>query len=109
MRAALLFALIFVGITVLTRLVSAHLGRGGLYALAAVVGATDVDPFILGLAQHHVTTVGSASVAIAIAASANNVAKGAYAWFFARGRTGLLAAAGMGALAALGLLPLIWA
>jgi uncharacterized membrane protein (DUF4010 family) len=109
MRAALLFALLFVVVVVVTRLVSAHLGRGGLYVLAAIIGAGDVDPFILGLAQQHVATVGSAAAAIAIAAASNYVAKGAYAWFFARGKTGIWAAAGMGALALLGLAPLFWA
>ena len=51
LRAAFLFALVFVVVLVLTNLAREYLGRAGLYSLAAIMGVTDVDPFILGLAQ----------------------------------------------------------
>jgi uncharacterized membrane protein (DUF4010 family) len=49
LRAAFLFAAIFVVVLVLTDLARRYLGRSGLYGLAAILGVTDVDPFILGL------------------------------------------------------------
>jgi uncharacterized membrane protein (DUF4010 family) len=108
MRAAVLFAAIFLAVTVVTRLVTSGLGRGGLYSLAAVMGATDVDPFILGLAQAHEPGARLAAAAIVIASASNNLVKGAYAWFFSGRKTGRRAAAALGALALCGLVPLIW-
>jgi uncharacterized membrane protein (DUF4010 family) len=56
-------------------------GRTGIFTLAAVVGASDIDPFVLNLAQGGAPGMsGSAvSAAILIAASANNLAKSGYA------------------------------
>ena len=49
--------------------------------LSAVVGASDIDPFVLNIAQGGVAGMSLASLcaAILIAASSNNVAKAAYA------------------------------
>jgi uncharacterized membrane protein (DUF4010 family) len=108
--AALLFALIFVVMLVLMQLVLAHVGRGGIYSLAAVMGAADVDPFILGLTQtaNKATPEHVAAVSILIAAASNNAAKGCYALAFADRRTGVMALAFLGGLALLGLLPWLW-
>lgn len=51
LRAAILFAGLFLVVLVATRLTVTHLGNSGIYGLAAVIGLTDVDPFILGMAQ----------------------------------------------------------
>ena len=51
LRAALLFALLFLGMLVATRLAVVYLGRAGVYGLATVMGVTDVDPFIMGMTQ----------------------------------------------------------
>ena len=106
--AAFLFAALFVGLLILTHLALAHLGRGGLYGLAALMGLTDVDPFIMGMTQAAPTTpVALAAGAIVIAAASNNALKGVYAFFFADRRTGRDALLLLLALAALGLAPLL--
>jgi len=49
--------------------------------LSAVVGLTDIDPFVLNIAQGGIAgmTVASLCAAVLIAASSNNLAKAAYA------------------------------
>ncbi len=107
--AAFLFAGLFVGILIATHLALSYLGRGGLYGLAALMGLTDVDPFIMGMTQATAasTPVALAAAAIAIAAASNNAIKGAYAFAFADRRTGRSALLALLALAGLGLLPLL--
>ncbi|MGA7990709.1 MAG: MgtC/SapB family protein [Thermoanaerobaculia bacterium] len=108
--AAFLFAGVFVLILVLTGLVRETLGRAGLYTLAAVMGVTDVDPFILGLAQGgaSATPLSMAAPAIVIAAASNNAVKAIYAYAFADPSTGRRSLALLLVLAALGLVPLVW-
>lgn len=105
--SALLFASIFVAVFVLTHLAQAHLGRSGVFALAALMGVTDVDPFILGLAQGG-TVAPVAATAIVIAAASNNVMKALYAFGFADRTTGRAALVLLLAFAALGVVPLAW-
>ena len=85
-----------------------YLGRAGLYTLAAVMGVTDVDPFILSLAESasSLTPVTLAGGAIVIAAASNNLIKGAYAYGFGDRRTGTKGLALLTVLGLLGLLPL---
>ncbi|HEY5374791.1 MAG TPA: DUF4010 domain-containing protein, partial [Polyangiaceae bacterium] len=110
LRAAFLFALVFVGVRVLTSLSREYLGHTGLYTLAGIMGFTDVDPFVLGLAQGGAaaTPLHFAAVAIVIAAASNNVIKAVYSYGFADRATGRRAVAMLLALAALGLVPLVW-
>ena len=108
LKVAFLLALVFVVIRVLTDLARDYLGRAGLYALAVVIGAADVDPFILGLAQSKSTEVQTAAAAILIAAASNNVAKAIYAYSLADRATGRRSLLLLGALAGLGFLPLVW-
>jgi uncharacterized membrane protein (DUF4010 family) len=107
--AAFLFAALFVGILIVTHLALTHLGRGGLYGLAALMGLTDVDPFIMGMTQAApaTTPVALAAGAIVVAAASNNALKGGYAFFFADRRTGRDALLLLLALSALGLAPLL--
>lgn len=108
--AASLFALLFVGMLVATQLALTYLGHMGLYALGAVMGLTDVDPFIMGATQAagRSTPLVSAAVAIVIAASGNSVAKGVYAYVGSDRRTGRMSLAFLFALAVAGLIPLAW-
>lgn len=108
--AAFLFAGVFVLILVLTALARETLGRAGLFTLAAVMGVTDVDPFILGLAQGgaNAAPLALAAPAIVIAAASNNAVKALYARAFAEGATGRRSLVLLLALAALGLVPLAW-
>ena len=106
--AAFLFAGLFVGMLFVTHFALLYLGRAGLYALAALMGVTDVDPFILSLAESGsaLTPIALASGAIVIAAASNNLIKGVYAYGFADRRTGTQGLALLTALGLLGLLPL---
>jgi uncharacterized membrane protein (DUF4010 family) len=106
LKAAFLFALIFLAMLVVTNLVVTYLGKGGVYTLAAIMGVTDVDPFIMGLTQTAgaATTVHIAAAGIVIAAASNNVVKGIYALSFGDRRTGLMSMAMLGTLAAAGAL-----
>ena len=108
--AALFFSLIFIIVLVVTKLAREYLGRAGLYALAAIMGVTDVDPFVLGLAQGGpvATPVRLAATAIVIAAASNSVVKAIYAYVFADRATGRRSMFLLLALAALGLIPLVW-
>ncbi len=110
LSAAFLFALLFLAMLVATQLAVAYLGDSGVYSLAAIMGVTDVDPFIMGMTQAAgaATPVHVAGAAILIAAASNNVAKGAYAWYFARGKTGQQSLVMLAALATFGLIPLLF-
>jgi uncharacterized membrane protein (DUF4010 family) len=97
--AAAIFALLFVVNSVILTVVKSQFGVSGIYALAAIVGIADVDPFVLNLAQGGVAGVENTGLAAAIlvAASSNNILKAAYAAGFA----GKATAASAGALIAL--------
>src|SRR5207245_9100257 len=104
------FACLFLPMLVATHLAVVYLGRAGVYALAAIMGVTDVDPFILGMTQDAgvLTPLQVASAGIVIAAASNNVAKGIYAYSFSHRPTGIQSLWFLIGLAALGLAPLLW-
>ncbi|HYB61159.1 MAG TPA: MgtC/SapB family protein [Methylomirabilota bacterium] len=104
------FAVIFVGMLVATHFTLLHLGRGGIFALAGVMGVSDVDPFVMGLTQSAgtLTPLALAAAGLVIAAASNNLAKGFYAFFLAGGRCGRQALLLLAVLALVGLLPLVW-
>jgi uncharacterized membrane protein (DUF4010 family) len=107
---AFLFAGLFLAMLIATQLAVTYLGRAGVNTLAAIMGATDVDPFIMGLTQAAgtLTPLNVAAVAILIAAASNNIAKGIYAFCLADRKTGIQSLMFLVALAVLGLVPLIW-
>jgi uncharacterized membrane protein (DUF4010 family) len=78
---ASIFAVLFVVVSIASAWVRVAFGQSGILVLAAVVGATDIDPFVLNLAQGGVAGLTGAGIAAAIliAASSNNVVKSAYA------------------------------
>jgi len=104
------FAILFVGILILTHFTLLYLGRGGIYALAGIMGATDVDPFVMGLTQSAGTStpLALAAAGLVITAASNNLAKGFFALFLAGGRCGKQSFFLLFILTLLGLLPLIW-
>ncbi len=110
LRTAFFFAGIFLIVLVVTRLARAYMGNTGLYALGAVIGFTDVDPFILSMTQatDSAAQLGMSAGAIAIAAASNNLAKGIYAYAFGSRSAGRQSFLLLVALALLGLLPLFW-
>ena len=109
LRAAFLFALVFLAMLVATHLAVVHLGNAGVYTLAAIMGVTDVDPFIMGMTQEagKLTPADVASAGILIAAASNNLAKGAYAYALSSGQAGIQSLWLLTGLAALGLAPFL--
>jgi len=107
---AFLFGGIFIVILVVTAWAVAHLGEKGLFGLAAIMGVTDVDPFILSLTQSAgaATSMGLAASAILIAAASNNAVKAFYSFAFADRKTGIQSLCLLLAFSVLGLAPLIW-
>jgi uncharacterized membrane protein (DUF4010 family) len=110
LRAALFFALLFLAMLVATQFAVTYLGKAGVDALAAVMGVTDVDPFILGMTQTAgtLTPLQVAAVAVVIAAASNNLIKGIYAYAIASRKTGIQSFSLLVGLAVLGVVPLLW-
>jgi len=107
---AIVFAALFLVMLVATQLAVQYMGRSGVNTLAAIMGISDVDPFIMGMTQAAgaLTPLNVAAVAVAIAASSNNAAKGVYAFSLADRKTGVQALVMLLSLAAMGLVPLFW-
>jgi uncharacterized membrane protein (DUF4010 family) len=107
---AFLFALLFVVMLTGTHLAVLYLGSAGVYTLAAIMGITDVDPFIMGMTQAAgtLTPLPLASSGILIAAASNNVVKGVYAYALSSRAAGIQSLGLLLGLAALGLAPLLW-
>jgi uncharacterized membrane protein (DUF4010 family) len=105
-RPALIFAALFVGLTVLTRLVGTRYGGAGVLTLAGLSGLVDVDPFILSAAQqaggHEILAIR----AILVAVMSNTLMKGIY--FSTLGRPIRTGALWRYILWALLHIPLIW-
>ncbi|MGA3335355.1 MAG: MgtC/SapB family protein [Terracidiphilus sp.] len=105
---AFLFAALFLAMLVITQLAVTYLGRAGIDTLAAIMGVSDVDPFIMGLTQAPTTStaLNISAGAILIAAASNNVIKGIYAYSLAGRKTGRQSLWFLLALAAAGIAPL---
>jgi uncharacterized membrane protein (DUF4010 family) len=75
------FALVFAAVSLASVWVHDHYGHTGVYALAAFVGVTDIDPFVLSLAQGalHDAPRQVLVTALLVAASSNDLLKAAYA------------------------------
>ena len=86
------------------------LGRAGVNILAGVMGVTDVDPFIIGMTQAAgtFTPLKVAATAVLLAAASNNLIKGIYSFSLAGRKTGTQSLSLLLALAAAGLVPLLW-
>ena len=81
---ALFFAALFVVLMVVTSVVRGTLGNSGLIGLGALVGVSDIDPFILSLARPGDTPAGIAVSAMIVAMMSNTIAKGTYFGFLVR-------------------------
>jgi uncharacterized membrane protein (DUF4010 family) len=94
---AAIFALLFIATSLASTWAKAQFGTSGIYALAAVIGISDIDPFVLNLAQGGTTGVPNAALAAAIliAASSNNMLKAFYAVSFGGGRATAASAAAL--------------
>lgn len=105
LTAAAVFAVLFVAVSLAASWAQEHYGRVGIYGLAAVVGVTDIDPFVLSLAQHGTGQLPMrvAAFAIVIATSSNNVLKAVYALAYSSGHSGIAPVAALLLLALCGL------
>lgn len=110
LNAALLFAGLFVVISLASTWARSEFGRAGIYGLAAIVGVTDIDPFVLSLAQGGVSGLATITIetAILISASSNNLLKAAYAVFFFGAKDSALAAASLSILSLGGFAMAYW-
>ena len=110
LTAAFGFAFLFLAMLVITQLAVTYLGRAGVNVLAAMMGVTDVDPFIMGMTQAAgaLTPLKVAAVAVLIAAASNNLVKGIYSYSLADRKTGKQSLPLLIALSAAGLVPLLW-
>jgi uncharacterized membrane protein (DUF4010 family) len=108
--AAFGFAGLFLIMLVATQLAVTYLGKAGVDLLAAIMGVTDVDPFIMGMTQAAgtLTPLKEAAAAVLIAAASNNLIKGIYAYSLAGAKTKRQAFGLLAGLALIGLLPLFW-
>ncbi|HEX3369512.1 MAG TPA: DUF4010 domain-containing protein, partial [Candidatus Cybelea sp.] len=106
LSTALVFAALFVLVSMLATFAQQAFGHAGVYVLAAIVGVTDIDPFVLSLAQGGAAGVGvsTAAAAILIASSSNNALKAGYALAFSRQREAVIPAAILALLAVAGVL-----
>ena len=110
LSAAALFAFLFVVISVVSSWVKSRFGETGIDVLAAIVGVTDIDPFVLSLAQGVAAplSLAAAGTAVLIATASNNFLKAGYAAAFAGLRQSLPAAGALVALALGGLAIAFW-
>ncbi|MDX1795700.1 MAG: DUF4010 domain-containing protein, partial [Hydrogenovibrio sp.] len=102
LKVAFIFAGLFVIMTILTQFVTHYFGDSGLKYLSALVGFTDIDPFVLSLLNgDYLANANVLAGAILIAAGSNNLLKAVYAFVLSEPKTARFSA---GWLSALGLL-----
>lgn len=108
--AAFVFAILFLAMVIATQIAVTYLGRAGVNTLAAIMGVTDVDPFIMGMTQTAgtLTPMKVAAGAVLIAAASNNIVKGFYSLVLADKKTGVQTFGLLASLAVFGLVPLLW-
>jgi hypothetical protein len=99
--AAAIFAALFVVISLASAWARSQYGATGVYVLAAIVGVSEIDPFVLSPAEHGAgqMPVAVGIVAILIAASSNNLLKAGYAAAFAGFRASAAPVVALGFLA----------
>ncbi|MDE1942029.1 MAG: DUF4010 domain-containing protein [Betaproteobacteria bacterium] len=104
---AFLFAILFIVMLLLTRVVAQHFGSSGVKTLAFGVGFTDIDPFVMSLLKgaYPTLTAPQLSGALLVAAGSNDFLKGIYALVLGGWRTNRSVA---GALFVLGALTLLY-
>jgi uncharacterized membrane protein (DUF4010 family) len=102
--AAAIFAGLFIVISFASAWAVLRFGTAGIYVLAAIVGVSDIDPFVLSLAQNGAgqISVNIGVVAILLATSSNNLLKAIYAIAYSGGRRLAWPATALGLLAAVG-------
>ncbi|HTW68587.1 MAG TPA: DUF4010 domain-containing protein [Acetobacteraceae bacterium] len=102
---AAIFAVMFVLVSIVTAWATRHFGTLGIYSVAAIVGVSDINPFVLTLAQHGAGGVPAtvAVVATLLATSSNNVFQAIYAAAYSGGKAGWVPSAALVLLALCGI------
>ncbi len=82
-KTAIIFALLFVLFTAITKYVLQNFGTQGLNLLSFVVGVTDIDPFLLSLFMgKYEVSISGIAIATIIAVTSNNLMKMIYGLSF---------------------------
>jgi uncharacterized membrane protein (DUF4010 family) len=102
---AVTFAALFVAVSIASSWATQRFGSAGIYALAAIIGVSDIDPFVLNLAQPEAAQVATnvAVGAILVATSSNNLVKAVYAVGYSGATMGVVPVAALALLAACGI------
>ncbi|MBN2225960.1 MAG: MgtC/SapB family protein [candidate division Zixibacteria bacterium] len=87
-KPALVFAVLFVMLSVVTVFVLRLYGDTGLIVLAAITGVTDIDPFILSLVNQTPEFHNMILAAVLVSMMGNTVMKGLYFGFLAKAARG---------------------
>ena len=97
LTAALVFAALFVAVSLASGWVRSRFGEAGLYGLAAIVGTADIDPFVLSVASGGDAPLPTAAAVAAVlfAASSNNILKAVYTAGFVGGRAAIAPASAL--------------
>ncbi len=102
LNSALIFAVMFVTVSLITKAVLSRFHDLGLRMLSFLVGASDIVPFIVSVLQGNLGIASTQVLqAVIIATASNNLMKAAYVFAFGNRRTAAYTAYGMGALALL--------
>ena len=81
-KVAIIFALLFAALTVVTQYVISMFGSGGLTVLSFAVGVTDITPFLTSLYQgEYAISAATIAMATCCATFSNNLVKMGYAFF----------------------------
>jgi len=93
--AAATFAVLFVVVSIASSWAADRFGSTGVFALAGIVGVSDINPFVLTLAQHGAGGISEAVAAGAaiVATVSNNLFQALYSVAYSGGRVGILPAA----------------
>jgi uncharacterized membrane protein (DUF4010 family) len=84
-KPAVIFASLFVILSIVTIWVKQFFGSAGLLGLSAIVGVTDIDPFILSIINKQQPVESIVYSAILISMMSNTIVKGFYFGFLAKG------------------------
>ncbi|HCY76086.1 MAG TPA: hypothetical protein DHV28_09215 [Ignavibacteriales bacterium] len=83
-RPAIVFAFLFVVLSIVTIWVQQFFGSNGLLGLSVIVGVTDIDPFILSVINKNILSTSLINTAIIISMMSNTIVKGIYFGFLAK-------------------------
>ncbi|MFI5237563.1 MAG: MgtC/SapB family protein [Ignavibacteriales bacterium] len=84
-KPAVIFASLFVILSIVTIWVKQFFGSAGLLGLSAIVGVTDIDPFIISIISKQLPVENIIGSAIIISMMSNTIVKGFYFGFLVKG------------------------